>query len=144
MASTKLASALQYWINADHTQKEFVEATGIDAGTVSLIFRGVRGLTLKQRAAVYYAFKERTDLNEALGWLVADLRDNVPPEVAEFIQVHLSDSPTEREGRNLSTKDAAVERFISLLRADDPSTVALVLSLDAFSQSQSQSKKPKK
>jgi hypothetical protein len=136
MPSTKLASALQYWINAGHTQKEFVEATAIDAGTVSLIFRGVRGLTLKQRAAVYYAFKERPDLTEALGWLVADLRDNVPPEVAEFIQVHLSDSPTVREGRHLSPKDAAVELFIALLRADDPSTVDLVLSLDAFSQSQ--------
>jgi hypothetical protein len=132
MTSTHLSSALQYWLDAGHTQKEFVEATSIDAGTCSLIFRGQRGLTLKQRAAVYFAFQQRPDLTQALGWLVADLRDNVPPEVTEFIQVRLTDSPAVREGRKLSPKDAAVERFIELLRADDPSTVDLVLSLDAF------------
>lgn len=136
MPSSHLSTALKYWLDQGHSQKEFVEATGIDVGTASLLFRGLRGLTLKQRASVYFAFRDRPDLHDALGWLVADLRDNVPLELAEYIKVHLEAGARIREAHPLSPKEAAKARFIAALEADDPSTVELVMSLDAFSQAQ--------
>ena len=135
-SSSHLSRALKYWLDSGHSQKEFTESTGIDNGTTSLIFRGVRGLTLKQRVAVFYAFRERPDLQDALGWIVADLRDNIPPELAELVKVNLADTTIIRDGRPLSPKDAAKARFMAALEADDPSTIELVLSLDSFSQAQ--------
>lgn len=129
----RLQQALKCWIEEGHTQKEFAQATKIDPATSNRIFNGERGLTLKQRAAIYKAFKARADLSRALDWIVADLRDNIPPEIEKFITVRLEEPAVVRDRLPRSRKDRAKMEFIMLLEADDPAAIDLVLSLYSFS-----------
>lgn len=125
---SKLSHALQLWLEDGHTQTEFAKATGIDQGTTNRLFNGERGLSLKQRSLIYLAFGEQTNAVEALGWIVADLRDNLPPPLEKHISVQILEVGKLREG-DLSRKARAKAEFIALLEADDPSALDLVLSL---------------
>lgn len=129
---SRLANALQYWLQQSHTQKEFSKATGIDTATTNRLFNGGRGLNFKQRGAIYHAFRERPDLAEALGWLVADLRDNIPLELERLITVRLESAPRHSEQKPRSRKERAKAEFVALLESDDPAAVDLVLSLYDF------------
>jgi hypothetical protein len=125
-----LQRALNIWLEAGHTQTDFRRLTGIDTGTCSRIFTGERGLTIDLRSRIIRAFQENDSLSEALSIVVADLRDNIPPEAVNRIQitVHHPDDVSDKKRRKdrVSMAKADFQRDLDM---DDPATIELVLCL---------------
>lgn len=127
---TLLQKALRLWIEAGHTQLELSRIIGVDQSICSRLINGERGLTLQQRAKIVRGFQDKGIIGEGLALVVADLRDNIPPEAADLISVavnlpdRVQDTPARRD--RVSAAKADFQRALDI---DDPDTVALVLSL---------------
>lgn len=127
---SRLSNALAIWVERGHSQKDFEKITGIDGGSCSLIFTGARGLTRTNRARVLQGFLKRGEIEHALAIIVADLRDNIPPEAADLIQIrttlpnHLAETPARQDRVSLAKSE-----FQHALDTDDLETIELVLSL---------------
>lgn len=130
---THLAKALGLWSNDGHTQQEFSELTGIDHATTSRIFQGKRGLTRDQRQRIWNAFADR-DPVQALRLFIADIRDNVPGEALDMLELSIKDTSIVKEaaGRGRSLTDEAVDEMIRNLQQREPEWVKVALHLKTW------------
>lgn len=135
--ASQLQKQLALWVRAGHTQTEFASRCGIDTGTCSKLFNGERGLTFDQRCRIIRAFRDDPLLADALSILVADLRDNIPHEAAEWLRVILDSPPVLRDQPSINEPvTRAKKEFQRLLDIDDPDTIDLVVALHEWKNQQ--------
>lgn len=125
---TKLSRALSAW----GTQAEFHRRTGINKGSTSHLYGGAQNFSDDQRETVLRTFKAAGEENEALLFILADLKDRIPTSAKDQISVVTSSPSPKSSKKQPSRREAARLELLSALEREEPWAVDLAVVMDDF------------